>query len=272
MVLLGTVLLSLSEITVCTGARCWRNGASALVHAVEARACTPVRAVGCSGVCPRGGVSVCEGPSCPGPPLILSAKDADAARASAVLACAAVEALDATDGCAGGSVQPIPSQASSSAAAGRHTDCPYCGESFSSRNQYYKHLRAHGPCGKSAVEEAGLDLDAGRPQRLRKIVLSVGYGSGGGEQAEAAIRAYLEEMEGAQVVLTRASGWRFRRSKLFQHQVAALEDTFVFGSRLDLCASSGVAEEPDEKAWLDRANLAIGRRCGGLRLHACEQL
>lgn len=70
------------SLTICTGNRCWRNGAGRLLAA--ARKHPEVRSVGCSGVCPRGRVSVCEGPDCPGEELALRASDdAEAAESAA---------------------------------------------------------------------------------------------------------------------------------------------------------------------------------------------
>lgn len=65
-------------LTVCVGARCWRNGAGMFVDAAQ-RIGLATRSVGCSGVCPQGAVSACEGPECPGPPLLLKAIDAEEA-------------------------------------------------------------------------------------------------------------------------------------------------------------------------------------------------
>ena len=82
-------------LTICTGNRCWRNGAGRLLGAACERASgtrVAVRSVGCSGVCPRDAVSVCEGPECPGgTPLALPAKDEAQAAASAETALAMVQ-------------------------------------------------------------------------------------------------------------------------------------------------------------------------------------
>ena len=65
----------------------------------------------------------------------------------------------------------------SAAAAPEHA-CPQCGQPHPSRNQLYAHLRANrATCG----EASGLELASGAPVRLRKHVLSVGYGACGGE-------------------------------------------------------------------------------------------
>ena len=56
--------------------------------------------------------------------------------------------------------------------------CPQCGQPHPSRNQLYAHLRANrATCG----DASGLELASGAPVRLRKHVLSVGYGACGGE-------------------------------------------------------------------------------------------
>ena len=84
------------SLTICTGNRCWRNGARRLVEAAneaanEARASdVVVRTVGCSGVCPPAAVSVCEGPDCAGEALALTATDETSAAASAKAAIRAV--------------------------------------------------------------------------------------------------------------------------------------------------------------------------------------
>lgn len=70
-------------LTVCTGARCWRNGAGMLLKQADTSVLS-VRTVGCSGVCPRGAVSACEGPDCPGPALTLLATTESVAAASLV--------------------------------------------------------------------------------------------------------------------------------------------------------------------------------------------
>lgn len=81
-----------AALTVCTGARCWRNGASRLIAELEdiPQNAALFRRVGCSGVCPRNAVSVCEGPECPGPALALPAEDIVRARRSAEEACQAL--------------------------------------------------------------------------------------------------------------------------------------------------------------------------------------
>ena len=79
-------LTSGGSLTICTGARCWRNGAGRLLEAAAERG--SARAVGCSGVCPQGAVSVCEGPDCPGDALVLPARDEAQAISSANLALA----------------------------------------------------------------------------------------------------------------------------------------------------------------------------------------
>jgi len=81
-------------LTICTGNRCWRNGAGRLLGAACERASgarVAVRSVGCSGVCPRDAVSLCEGPECPGTPLALPAADEAQAGASAETALAMVQ-------------------------------------------------------------------------------------------------------------------------------------------------------------------------------------
>ena len=77
-------------LTICTGNRCWRNGAGRLLAAARTHDAVEVRSVGCSGVCPQGAVSVCEGPECAGEALALRAScDSTAATAAS----AAIDAL-----------------------------------------------------------------------------------------------------------------------------------------------------------------------------------
>eukprot|EP00964_Phaeocystis_antarctica_P081704 scaffold51134_cov72-Phaeocystis_antarctica.AAC.2 len=71
--------------------------------------------------------------------------------------------------------------------------CPQCGQPHPSRNQLYAHLRANrATCG----EASGLELASGAPVRLRKHVLSVGYGACGGGAAATLIREELEAIDG----------------------------------------------------------------------------
>ena len=73
-------------LTICTGRRCWNNGAGALLAAAKAASKLPVHSLGCSGVCPPDAVLVCEGPACPGPTMLLPASDGDEAASSAATA------------------------------------------------------------------------------------------------------------------------------------------------------------------------------------------
>ena len=84
---------SASVLTVCTGNRCWRNGAGLLLAAT--RVLTTARTVGCSGVCPSGAVSVCEGPDCDGDAMVLLARDEAEAETSAAVAVAALRRVRA---------------------------------------------------------------------------------------------------------------------------------------------------------------------------------
>lgn len=84
-----------NTLTVCTGNRCWRNGAQHLLQAAidecaNTEGAISVRPVGCSGVCPHAAVSVCEGPDCAGDASSLPAMDEFTATASAQLAVAAL--------------------------------------------------------------------------------------------------------------------------------------------------------------------------------------
>ena len=101
-----TVGLSQSPLTICTGNRCWRNGAQKLVQATSSTQSIPVRTVGCSGVCPRDAVSVCEGPDCDGPAMALSAADELEAIKSASTAAAALR-CNPPMACAAGSDDDI---------------------------------------------------------------------------------------------------------------------------------------------------------------------
>lgn len=77
-------------LTVCTGRRCFKNGAGALLAVLaQSHSSLPARSVGCSGVCPPDRVLVCEGPSCPGPTLQLLASD------ERLVAASAAEAIEA---------------------------------------------------------------------------------------------------------------------------------------------------------------------------------
>ena len=65
-----------ASITVCTGRRCYKNGAGALLAVLaQSQSNLPARSVGCSGVCPPDRVLVNEGPASPGPTLQLLASD-----------------------------------------------------------------------------------------------------------------------------------------------------------------------------------------------------
>ena len=108
--------------------------------------------------------------------------------------------------------------------------CPQCGKAHASRNQLYAHLRAnYATCGKAS----GLDLATRAPVRLRKHVLSFGYGPCGGGAAAELIRAELEALEGVPVhAMTRASDWRYRRSPLLRQPegMPAAADVLVYST------------------------------------------
>ena len=126
-------------------------------------------------------------------------------------------------------------------AAPVHT-CPQCGQPHASRNQLYAHLRAnYATCG----EASGLDLATGAPVRLRKHVLSVGYGACGGAAAAALIRQELAALEGVPLhAMTRASDWRFRRSPLLRQQenVPAAADVIVYSAATAVDEAERVGE------------------------------
>ena len=109
--------------------------------------------------------------------------------------------------------QPVCGVVSHDSDSSAHA-CPQCGKAHASRNQLYAHLRAnYATCGKAS----GLDLATRAPVRLRKHVLSFGYGACGGNAAAEVIRAELEALEGVPVhAMTRASDWRYRRSPLLR--------------------------------------------------------
>ena len=280
------------ELTVCTGNRCWRNGAGRLMAASKAQAAGrfTVRSVGCSGVCPKGAVSVCEGPTCRAPAMQLRASDdAEALSSSATAIAALVEGeAQQPNAPAEASLPSAPQHASASVAAtltgeadatpaattpvGRTIRCEYCGAVLASRNKYYKHLR-ESPCGKQAVV-AGLDLEAGRQHRQTKVALSVTYGPHSraeqcaSSEAEAELRMVLESHEDqANLTITSASSWQFRRSRLFLQRLPALEDVFVYASRgrsrLDAHATA---------AWLDEVNAALEARGSSARVLGREEL
>ena len=117
--------------------------------------------------------------------------------------------------------------------------CPQCGKAHASRNQLYAHLRAnYATCGKAS----GLDLATRAPVRLRKHVLSFGYGPCGGGAAAELIRAELEALEGVPVhAMTRASDWRYRRSPLLRQPegIPAAADVLIYST------AAVMAEEPE---------------------------
>ena len=117
--------------------------------------------------------------------------------------------------------------------------CPQCGKAHASRNQLYAHLRAsYATCGKAS----GLDLATRAPVRLRKSVLSFGYGPCGGGAAAELIRAELEALEGVPVhAMTRASDWRYRRSPLLRQpeNIPAAADVLVYST------AAVMADEPE---------------------------
>ena len=114
--------------------------------------------------------------------------------------------------------------------------CPQCGKAHASRNQLYAHLRAnYATCGKAS----GLDLATRAPVRLRKHVLSFGYGPCGGSAAAELIRAELEALEGVPVhAMTRASDWRYRRSPLLRQPegMPAAADVLIYSTAAVMAA------------------------------------
>lgn len=131
--------------------------------------------------------------------------------------------------------------------------CPCCGQPHPSRNKLYAHLRDSTRCG----DASGLDLAAGRPVKLRKHLLSVGYGATcGGEAAASLLRDRLEAVEGVPLqAMTRASDWRFRRSPLLRQleHTPSVGDVMIYSS-----ATRGDATAHEEgeakQAWLERLN------------------
>ena len=87
-----------AQLTICTGRRCWRNGAGLLLAAAQLGAPPELTVVktACCGFCPPGEVLACEGPNCPGPTMLLTAADAEQAKTSAAEAIAAVVARGRT--------------------------------------------------------------------------------------------------------------------------------------------------------------------------------
>lgn len=142
--------------------------------------------------------------------------------------------------------------------------CTYCGESFESRNKLYRHLRETQACGRRAVSD-GLDIETGRPQRRRKVVLNVAYGPpvGGGERAEAMLLQQLVQMEGLEgklgdLTLMRASDHTFRRSLLLRNSIPALEDVFIFRS----CHTDERLDAELKESWLTDINGALQQQYG----------
>ena len=125
--------------------------------------------------------------------------------------------------------QPVCGVVSHDSDSSAHA-CPQCGKAHSSRNQLYAHLRAnYATCGKAS----GLDLATRAPVRLRKHVLSFGYGACGGSAAAELIRAELEALEGVPVhAMTRASDWRYRRSPLLRQPegMPAAADVLIYST------------------------------------------
>ena len=87
------------QLTVCTGRRCWRNGAGLLLAAAQLSAPPELVVVStaCSGFCPPGKVLVCEEASCPGPSMILAIESEEAATKSAAEAIATTLAHGCSD-------------------------------------------------------------------------------------------------------------------------------------------------------------------------------
>lgn len=123
--------------------------------------------------------------------------------------------------------------------------CPQCGKAHASRNKLYAHLRAnYATCGKAS----GLDLATGAPVRLRKHVLSFGYGPCGGSAAAELIRAELEALEGVPVhAMTRASDWRYRRSPLLRQpeDIPAAADVLVYSTAAVMTDEAEMPEMPE---------------------------
>ena len=91
--------LSGMQLTVCTGRRCWRNGAGLLLAAAQLSAPSELVVVStaCSGFCPPGKVLVCEEASCPGPSMILAIESEEAATKAAAEAIATTLAHGRSD-------------------------------------------------------------------------------------------------------------------------------------------------------------------------------
>ena len=87
------------QLTVCTGRRCWRNGAGLLLAAAQLSAPPELAVVStaCCGFCPPGKVLVCEEASCPGPSMILAIESEEAATKAAAEAIATVLAQGHSD-------------------------------------------------------------------------------------------------------------------------------------------------------------------------------
>ena len=275
--LIALPLVSALELTICTGNRCWRNGAGRLIAASQERAAArfSVRGVGCSGVCPVGAVSVCEGPtSGPIPAMQLAATTMEEAERSSARAVAALEAGEAVTPAAAANLGCEEVTPPSAPNLGRASRCEYCGAVLPSRNKYYQHLR-ESSCGEQAVL-AGLNLEAGRQRRQTKVALSVSYGDLGGTsveecastEAEVALRAVLEANEGqGGLTITSASSWTFRRSRLFQQRLPALEDVFVYAGE-----GCGDLDRHATTVWLERVNAALEARGSSTRVLGREAL
>jgi hypothetical protein len=87
------------QLTVCTGRRCWRNGAGLLLAAAQLSAPPELAVVStaCCGFCPPGKVLVCEEASCPGPSMILAIESEEAATKAAAEAIATILAQGRSD-------------------------------------------------------------------------------------------------------------------------------------------------------------------------------
>ena len=87
------------QLTVCTGRRCWRNGAGLLLAAAQLSAPPELAVIStaCSGFCPPGKVLVCEEASCPGPTMILAIESEEAATKAAAEAIATTLAHGRSD-------------------------------------------------------------------------------------------------------------------------------------------------------------------------------
>ena len=122
------------ELTICTGRRCWRNGAGLLLAAAQLSAPPELSVVStaCCGFCPPGKVLVCEDASCPGPSMILAVGSEEAATKAAAEAIATLLAQGSgddcsddfsSDGCSDGCSDGSSSGCSDGCSSGCSEDC-----------------------------------------------------------------------------------------------------------------------------------------------------